>query len=77
MSFDFQRVDPADVRDEVVDFFWKHRRWPGETRHDYYAIWDWRQNALSDGPAFAYIARLVATGEIVGHVGVYRRDFHD
>lgn len=75
MSFGFQRVDPADIRDEVVDFFWKHRRWPGETRDDYYAIWDWRQNALSEGSAFAYIARLIATGEIVGHVGVYRREF--
>jgi hypothetical protein len=75
MPLEFQRVDPHAVRDDVVDFFWKHRRWPGETKEDYYAIWDWRYTALSEGPAVAYIARLKDTGEIVGHVGAYRRDF--
>ena len=75
MPLEFQRVDPHAVRDDVVDFFWQHRRWPGETRDDYYAIWDWRYTALSEGPAVAYIARLKETGEIVGHVGAYRRNF--
>jgi len=75
MTFEFQRVDPLEVRDEVVDFFFKHRRWPGETRGDYEAIWNWRHRALSEGPPLAYIARLQSTGEIVGHVGVYRREF--
>jgi hypothetical protein len=75
MTFDFQRADPAAVRDEVIDFFYKHRRWPGETRDDYAAIWDWRHVALSDGPPIAYIARLKSTGEMVGHVGIYRREF--
>ena len=75
MSFEFQRVDPNEVRDEVIDFFWKHKRWPGETREDYCAIWDWRHEALTEGPPFSYIARLKSTGEIIGHVGVYRRHF--
>lgn len=75
MPLEFQRVDPHAVRDEVVDFFWKHRRWPGETRADYYDIWDWRYTALSEGPAIAYIARLRDTREIVGHVAAYRRNF--
>jgi GNAT superfamily N-acetyltransferase len=75
MSFDFQRVDPADVRDEVVDFFWKHKRWSAETLDDYYKLWDWRHRALSEGPPFAYIARLKSTGEVVGHLGIYRRTF--
>ncbi|HJQ53079.1 MAG TPA: hypothetical protein VJ825_04460 [Gemmatimonadaceae bacterium] len=75
MTFEFQRVDPLEVRDEVIDFFFKHRRWPGETRADYEAIWDWRHRALSEGPPLGYIARLQSTGEIVGHVGVYRREF--
>lgn len=75
MPVEFQRVDPHAVREDVVDLFWKQRRWPGETREDYYAIWDWRYSALSEGPAVAYIARLTETGELVGHVGAYRRNF--
>jgi GNAT superfamily N-acetyltransferase len=75
MSFEFQRVDPAEVREEVVDFFWKHKRWSAETRDEYYTLWDWRHSALSEGPPFAYIARLKATGEVVGHLGIYRRTF--
>jgi hypothetical protein len=75
MPLEFRRVDPDAVRDDVVEFFWKHRRWPGETREDYYATWDWRYASLSEGPAVAYIARLKDTGEIVGHVAAYRRTF--
>jgi len=75
MPLVFQRADPHAIRDDVVDFFWKHRRWPGETREDYYAIWDWRYTSLSEGPAVAYVARLETTGEIVGHVAAYRRNF--
>jgi len=75
MSFEFQTVDPISVRDDVVDFFWEHRKWPGETREDYYEIWDWRYGSLSEGPAFVHIARLKNTGKIIGHIGVYRRTF--
>jgi predicted N-acetyltransferase YhbS len=75
MSFDFETVDPHSIRDEVVNFFWEHRKWPGQTREDYYRIWDWRYTSLSEGPALAHIARLKETREIVGHVGVYRRTF--
>ena len=75
MSFEFETVDPQSVRDEVVNFFWEHRKWPGETREDYYDIWDWRYSSLSEGPAFVHIARLKETGQMVGHIGVYRRTF--
>lgn len=75
MSFDFETVDPHSVRDEVVNFFWEHRKWPGQTRDDYYRIWDWRYAALSEGPALAHIARLKETRQVIGHVGVYRRNF--
>lgn len=75
MSFEFETVDPQTVRDEVVQFFWEHRKWPGETREDYYDIWDWRYSSLSEGPAFVHIARLKETGQMVGHIGVYRRTF--
>jgi hypothetical protein len=72
---EFERVEASLARHEIVDFFFRHRRWPVETRDEYFAIWDWRQRALSDGPAFAYVARLKSTGEMVGHVGIYRRRF--
>jgi hypothetical protein len=75
MPFEFQTVDPQSVRDDVVNFFWDHRRWPGETRDDYYDRWDWRYSALSEGPALVHLARLKATGQVVGHIGVYRRNF--
>lgn len=75
MSFEFETVDPQSVRDEVVNFFWEHRKWPGETREDYYKIWDWRYSSLSEGPALVHIARLKETGQMIGHIGVYRRTF--
>jgi hypothetical protein len=75
MSFEFQTVDPHSVREDVVDFFWQHRKWPGETRDDYCDIWDWRYTSLSEGPAVVHLARLAETGELVGHIGVYRRTF--
>ncbi|HEX9310662.1 MAG TPA: GNAT family N-acetyltransferase [Gemmatimonadaceae bacterium] len=75
MSFEFKRADPRAIRDEVVDFFWSHHRWPGDTREDYLRIWDWRYSALSEGPSLSYLARLKETGEVVGHIGVYRRNF--
>jgi hypothetical protein len=75
MSFEFQTVDPQSVRDDVVNFFWDQRRWPGETRDDYYKIWDWRYSALSEGPALVHLARLRETGQVIGHIGVYRRNF--
>ena len=76
MSFEFQRVDPRSVRDEVVKFFWEQQHsWPGQTRDDYYATWDWRYSSLSDGEPIVYVWRLASTGEMVGHIGVYRRTF--
>jgi GNAT superfamily N-acetyltransferase len=75
MSFDFQRVDPQSVRDDVVRFFKSYGSWPAETPEEYYQVWDWRYSALSEGPPAAYVARLKSTGEIVGHIGVYRRNF--
>jgi hypothetical protein len=75
MSFEFQTVDPQGVRDEVVNLFWEHRKWPGETLQDYYDNWDWRYSALSEGPALVHLARLTETGQLVGHIGVYRRTF--
>jgi GNAT superfamily N-acetyltransferase len=75
MSVEFQRVDPQSVRDEVVNFFRRYGGWPAETLEDYYRVWDWRYSALSEGPPGAYIARLKSTGELVGHIGAYRRNF--
>jgi len=75
MSFEFKRVDPHSVRDDVVNFFWEQQKWPATSIRDYYDIWDWRYTALSDGPPLVYIARLKATGKIIGHVGGYRRNF--
>jgi len=75
MSFEFKRVDPQMVREEVVNFFWQQRHWPGDTIDDYYRMWDWRYRALSDGPPLVYIARVKDTRELVGHIGIYRRTF--
>lgn len=76
MLFEFQRVDPKKVRDDVVNFFWEqHHSWPGRTLDDYYDIWDWRYTALSDGVPLVYVARLRETRELIGHIAVYRRNF--
>ena len=58
MSFEFKRVDPQTVREEVVNFFWQQRHWPGDTIDDYYKMWDWRYRALSDGPNMVPLHQL-------------------
>lgn len=76
MSTEFIQTEPHLLREEVVNFFFEQKHWSGaKTREDYYRMWDWRYNALSDGPPLVYIARNRATQTITGHIAVYRRRF--
>jgi hypothetical protein len=63
------------MRSELVDFFWEQRHWPYATRAEYVRMWDWRYESLGDERARVWIARVQATGEILGHLAVYPRRF--
>lgn len=70
-----EEVQPAAIRDELVDFFWEQRHWPYATREEYTRAWNWRQTSLGDAPARVWIARAEGSREILGHLAVYPRRF--
>ena len=75
VRWSIQEVEPEELREELIDFFWSQRHWPYTTREDYARAWDWRQASLGEEPARVWIARAVPTGEILGHIAVYPRRF--
>jgi len=70
-----RQVEPRAVREEVVDLLWAHRHWPGATRDEYLALWDWRYGALADGEPLVWVARAPEDGALTGHVAVFPRRF--
>lgn len=75
MSFTVVEVDPHDIRESAIDFFWRLRRWPLPTIDAYRENWDWRYGQLGDGPPRIWIARDDASGEIIGHLAVHPRKY--
>lgn len=74
MNFNILEADPAEIREEAIDFFWRLRSWGSLSRlEDYRAMWDWRYTRLGEGKPRVWIARVEGTGEIVGHLAVYPR----
>jgi hypothetical protein len=67
-----RRIDPLQMRERIVDFFWRIRMWPYSTREDYFRFWDWRYRSLSEVEPAAWIALDGET--IVGHIALYFRD---
>ena len=70
-----RQVEPLAVREAVVDLLWTHRHWPGTTREEYLALWDWRYGALADGEPLVWVARTPEDGGLIGHVAVFPRRF--
>jgi hypothetical protein len=68
MAVRLRRVDPIEVRDRVVEFFWRMRAWPYPSIDDYYRNWDWRYTALSEPGPVSWIAE--EGGQVVGHMGL-------
>jgi hypothetical protein len=66
MAIKLQRVNPFDVRESVVDFFWRMRAWPLATKDEYFRCWDWRYSAIPESDPTIWIA--VDDQVIVGHV---------
>jgi len=73
MAIEFRRVAPLDVRDGVVDLFWRLRSWPWPDKNDCYRYWDWRYTSLSDDTPVVWVA--TDGGKVVGHIALYRRHF--
>ncbi len=73
MPLAIRRVNPTDVRDAVVEMFWRLRRWPQSTKEDYYRYWDWRYSSLADGDQTAWIA--MDGDRLIGHIALHHRRF--
>jgi len=79
LAITFRRASPFEVREPVVELYWRMRKWPYETKEEYYRYWDWRYSSLSESDATVWIA---ADGDtVIGHIAMYSRhlrlDGHD
>src|SRR5579864_2637280 len=72
MSINVRRVNPLEMRESIVDFFWRIQDWPYATKDDYFRYWDWRYTALSDRSPIVWIASDGDT--VIGHISIYLRD---
>jgi hypothetical protein len=73
MAIEFHRVAPLEVRDAVVDLFWRLGSWPWPDKADCYRYWDWRYTSLSEVTPVVWVA--TDGGKIVGHMALYPRRF--
>ncbi|MBS0366472.1 MAG: hypothetical protein JSR67_11700 [Proteobacteria bacterium] len=71
MALQIRRIDPREMREPIVDFFWRIRMWPYPTREQYFRLWDWRQQSLSDQDPVAWVALDGTT--VVGNITVLFR----
>ncbi|MGH8290698.1 MAG: hypothetical protein ACREV7_17040 [Steroidobacteraceae bacterium] len=72
MALEFRRVDPFEMRERILEFFWRIRIWPYPTKEHYFRYWDWRARAVSEGAPAVWLACDGAT--VVGHVAVNFRN---
>src|SRR5215831_856918 len=73
MAVEFRRVAPLEVRDGVVDLFWRLRSWPWPDKGDCYRYWDWRYTSRSEAMPIVWVA--TDGPKIVGHMALYPRRF--
>jgi hypothetical protein len=66
MTLQVRRAHPLDVREDVVEMFWKLQTWPFATKEDYFRNWDWRTASMSESEPAVWLAR--DRGEVVGHI---------
>jgi hypothetical protein len=71
MGLEVRRVDPLEMREGIVDFFWRIRMWPQPTKDHYFRLWDWRYRSLSEGPPATWVVLEGTT--VVGHLAILLR----
>src|ERR1017187_4848255 len=71
MAIQVKRVNPFDVREAVVELFWKLRTWPYPTKDEYFRYWDWPYSLISETVSAVWVA--VDGSEIIGHMAVHFR----
>jgi hypothetical protein len=71
MSIRVRRVNPYEMREAIVELFWKLQTWPYATREEYARSWDWRYASLSATPPAVWVAFDGET--VVGHIAVFFR----
>jgi hypothetical protein len=67
-------VDPDEILDAVVRYWWTRQQWRAPIE-DYRKMWNWRYSSLSDGRPLVCVARDMESGELAGHIALYRRTF--
>jgi hypothetical protein len=71
MTAQLLRIDPFAHREAIVEFMWRNRAWPYETKDQYFGFWDWRYRSLSESDQAVWV--LVNGDLIVGHVALHFR----
>lgn len=72
MSIELRRANARQMRERIVDFFWRIQMWPYSTKEQYYRLWDWRYTALSESDPAVWIA--LDDDIIVGHIALCFRN---
>jgi hypothetical protein len=75
MSVQLIETEPGAIHQDVVSYWLERGQWPSLDKDQYHALWAWRYTKLSDGPAQVCVARETTSGEVIGHVAIYRRRF--
>jgi hypothetical protein len=68
MAIRIRRAQAKDVREPVVQFFWKLQAWPFRTLDEYFTYWDWRYTSLSESEPVVWVA--MDGDSVVGHIAV-------
>ncbi|GEM_PF-4582984 len=73
MGVRLQRVNPLSIRESAIDFFWRMKAWPFETREEYERCWDWRYTSIPESDPIVWVA--LDGPKIIGHVACNLRRF--
>jgi hypothetical protein len=71
MGIRLRRVNPFDMREPIVEFFWRIKMWPYASKDAYFRLWDWRYRCLSETDPAVWVA--TAGDTVVGHIAVHFR----
>ena len=66
MALHIRRVNPLELRESILEFFWRMRAWPYATQDEYARYWQWRYTAISETDPAVWVA--LDDRVVVGHM---------
>jgi Acetyltransferase (GNAT) domain len=71
MSVKIARVDPLEMLDPIVQFFWSDEVWPYPRQDGYREFWESRIRSASEGPPAVWVA--LDGKRVAGHLAIHFR----